>query len=442
LFTKGALLFLNFAKNKEQVVESLLHFIWNYKLLKPVELLSVNGSKIRILHPGELNKDSGPDFFNARLEVDGVTLAGNIEIHVNSSDWLRHDHQNDPSYNNLVLHVVYKHDKLIEQNREHNVEVLELKDYVDPSILVKYESLVSSDYTLACSGQISTVDGLKLRSWLQRMLIERLENKVQVIRNIFEVCGNDHAQTFYLLLARNFGFKVNSEPFELLAKHLPLHILMKHASSLFQLEALLYGCAGFLNEQYEHKYPQQLQNEFEFLKTKYKLKEIDPNLWKFLRLRPANFPTVRIWQFAMLMHKCPDLFSKPETFCSVKELSEAVSYDHEGYWKDHYRFDSPPISTLGGLGKGSIENIVINTLAPFLFFFGKQTGRDQLLESALELFDSVPFENNLKTRVFLDAGLILKTASDSQGLINLFDNYCKTRSCLKCSVASNLLTNR
>lgn len=421
--------------------ESLLHLIWNYRLIRPVDLFSVKGTKLKIIHPGELNRDAGPDFFNARLEIDGVTLAGNVEIHVNASDWLRHHHQKDAAYNNLVLHAVYNYDKEVPQNRDNNVEVLELKRFVDPSILHKYESLISSDYTLPCSGQIKTVDHLKLRSWLQRMLVERLEHKSQTIRQTFEVSGNDHTQTLYLLLARNFGFKVNAEPFELLAKSLPLSILMRHSANLFQLEALLYGCAGFLSKQFKDKYPRQLQNEFEFLKTKYKLKEIDLSLWKFLRLRPSNFPTVRIWQFAMLIHKCPELFSKPESFNSAKKLNEAIAHSHEGYWKDHYKFDGPKVRALKGLGKSSIENIVINTIAPFLFFYGKQSFREPLVESALECFDTIPFENNIKTRLFTEAGLSFQNASESQGLIHLFDNYCKSKSCLKCGVASALLTS-
>jgi hypothetical protein len=421
--------------------EELLHFIWNYKLFDSHQLKSVNGIPIKIFHQGELNKDSGPDFFNAKIEVDGLTLAGNIEIHVNSSDWTRHKHENDTAYNNLILHVVYEHDKEIRQNTNFNVEVVELKYYLDPKVMKNYSALISSSHDLPCAHQIKDVAALKLQAWLQRMLIERLEDKTNYVHHIFEAAQNDFSQTLYISLARNFGFKVNSEPFELLAKHLPLNILLKHSSNLFQLEALLYGCAGFLNKSYKEKYLQQLQNEFEFLKNKYKLKELDISLWKFLRLRPANFPTVRLWQFAMVIHKCPELFTSPENFNSMELLSKAISFSHHGYFSDHYKLDGPSVPKIKGIGKSSVENILINTIAPFLFFYGQQTGKDKFIEAAVECFENLPFEDNVKTRHFVKAGLKFKNSGESQGIIQLFDNYCKNMRCLNCGVASDLLIN-
>lgn len=422
--------------------EELLHFIWNYKLLNTQTLRSVSGIPIKIFHQGELNKDSGPDFFNAKLDVDGITLVGNIEIHVNSSDWSKHKHENDRAYDNLILHAVYNYDKVIDQNTQHNVEVLELKNYIDESIIKRYNKLMSSPYDLPCSGEISNTNSLQLTSWLERMLIERLETKTEYLRHVFASTQNDFQQTLYLMLARNFGFKVNAEPFELLAKHLPLSILLKHSGNLLQLEAVIYGCAGFLDQPYKDKYIRQLQNEFEFLKNKYKLKELDVNLWKFLRLRPANFPTVRLWQFAMVIHKGAHLFKDPEHFNSVDTLTKAISHPHEGYWKNHYKFDGPEIKTPNGIGKTSVENILINTLAPFLSFYGRQTGNDKFTDAALTCFEKLEFEDNVKTRHFTNAGLKFKTSGESQGLINLFDKYCKNTRCLDCGIASGLLLHR
>lgn len=422
--------------------EELLHFIWNYKLLKPQPLVSTSGSKIKIFHQGELNRDAGPDFFNARIEVDGVTLAGNIEVHVNSSDWDKHGHEKDSSYNNLILHVVYKHDKPIAQNKKYNVEVLELKNYLDDAVIKRYNKLISSTGKLTCSKEIKEVPEIKLNAWLERMLIERLESKTDYARQVFAASQNDFSQTFYLMLSRNFGFKVNAEPFELLAKHLPLSVLLKHSHNLLQVEALLYGTAGFLTKSYKAKYIQQLQNEFEFLKTKYKLKELDIKLWKFLRLRPANFPTVRLWQFAMLVHKCADIFKNPENYNTVDLLEKAISHKHEGYWSNRYKLDGSEVKSLKGLGKNSIENIIINTMAPFLFFYGQQNGKDKFIEAATECFEQLPFEDNVKTRNFTKAGLKFKTAAESQGLIHLFDNYCKNTRCLECGVASGFLLKK
>lgn len=423
-------------------MEELLHFIWNFKLFKPQPLLSVTGASIKIFHPGELNKDAGPDFFNAKIEVEGLTLVGNIEIHVNSSDWIKHGHEKDKSYDNIILHVVYNHDKVIPQNAKHNVEVLELKNYLDEDLLKKYNALVTSNYDLPCSKQIKDVEPLKLENWLQRMLIERLEYKTNYIRHIFGASQNDFSSTLYWMLARNFGFKVNAEPFELLAKHLPLNILLKHSSNLFQLEALLYGSAGFLSKSYKAKYLQQLQNEYEFLKGKYKLKELDASIWKFLRLRPANFPTVRLWQFAMVIHKCPELFSLPENYNSIETLNRAISFPHTGYFSDHYKLDGPSVSKIKGIGKSSTENIILNTVAPFLFFYGQQTGQQKYIDAAVECYEKLPFEDNVKTRRFTKAGLKFKNAAESQAIIQLFDNYCKNIRCLNCGVASHLLINR
>ena len=421
--------------------EELLHFIWNYKLLKTRELTSISGAKIKIFHQGELNRDAGPDFFNAKIAVDGITLVGNVEIHVHSSDWLKHGHENDKAYNNLILHVVYKCDKEIPQNKKHNVETVELKNYIDAGILKKYNSLLSSASALPCSKQIKNVEPIKIQSWLQRMLAERLETKTDYVKHIFAASQNNFSQTLYLILARNFGFKVNSEPFELLAKHVPLQVALKHSSNLFQLEALYYGCAGFLNKSYKTKYLQQLQNEFEFLKNKYKFIELDASLWKFLRLRPANFPTVRLWQFAMVIHKCNELFRNPEQFNSVETLHKAISHPNEGYFSNHYKLDGPEVRTIKGLGKNSVENIMINTIAPFLFFYGKQTANDHFIQAAFECYSELPFEDNVKTRHFTKAGLKFKTAAESQGIIQLFDNYCKNTRCLECGIASNLLIN-
>ncbi len=437
---------LGLANEPEQKItnplEKLLFFIWQYKLLKPGDLRTVNGNLVKIIQPGDLNTDSGPDFFNAKLEVDGVTLAGNVEIHTRSSDWLRHGHQNDTSYNNLILHVVYKYDASIEQNKAFNVEVLELKNYIEEGVIEKYKSLITSKASIACSTQIPNIDSIKLQNWLQRMLIERLEVKTDYVRQLFNVSQNDYVQTFYVLLARNFGFKVNAEPFELLAKNLPLHILLKHKSNLFQLEALLFGAAGFLNQQFKDKYPQKLQNEFEFLKNKYGIIPMNIKLWKFMRLRPANFPTLRISQFALIIHHTSDLFLNPIAFADPKELSKAVSHDHQGYWQTHYRLDGPEVPIINGIGESSIQNISINTISAYLFFFGKQNGNDNYIDAAVNAYDNLPFEENSKTKLFTETGLKFKTSGESQGLINLYDNYCKHKACLNCAVASSLLMGK
>lgn len=419
--------------------EDLFHFIWQYKLLKTNSLRTESGQELEIIKPGELNFDSGPDFFNAKIKLEKVVLAGNIEVHVNASDWQKHNHQNDAAYSNIILHVVYQND--LKEKSTGNFEVLELKKFMDKKVIENYKNLVKSKNAIACQKQIANVNPIKLNNWLERMLIERLEKKTDYIKEQFHNCNNDYSYTFYITLAKNFGFKVNAEPFENLARVLPLSILLKHADNLFQIEAFLFGCAGMLDKSYKDKYLQRLQNEFEFLKQKYQLHPLKTQSWKFMRLRPANFPSVRLWQFAKLIHFNSDIFSNPDKYNSIERLTKALQHQPDVYWKTHYNPGGKEQKEIGAMGINSIENIMINTMAPFLFFYAKQTGKDADLSTALECFEGIAFESNVKTRHFTKAGLKLKTAADSQALINLFDNYCKTKRCLKCGIASQLLIN-
>lgn len=416
--------------------EDLLQFIWQYKLFDHSQLLTVSKLPIEILNPGELNKDSGPDFFNAKIKIGNIILAGNVEIHVNANDWHKHGHQNDAAYKNIILHVVYKNDS---KPSVENCEVLELKKHISHDLIKKYESLVNSKKTLACSGQIGKIEFIKIQNWLNRMLIERLEKKTEYIQQQFEQCKNDYTQTFYITLAKNFGFKTNAEPFENLARHLPLNLLLKHADNLFQLEALLFGTAGLLEKSYTDKYLQRLQNEFEFLKNKYGLVPLNPGVWKFMRMRPANFPSVRLWQMAKLIQCSPNLFSEPQQFNSIKKLSQALQHEAEGYWQNHFNPGGKPQQKIGAMGMQSVENILINTLAPFLFFYGKQSAKEHLTQAALESFEGTNFESNVKTRYFTKEGLKFSSSGESQALINLFDDYCRNKQCLKCGIASQLL---
>lgn len=421
------------------VKEELFHFIWQYKLLNTKKFYTESGQELEIIKPGELNHDSGPDFFNAKIKLGNLTLAGNIEVHVNASDWNKHRHDNDAAYSNIILHVVYNNDS--KQKSHGNFELLELKKYIDEGVIKNYNNLIRSKNALACHRHLAEVNTLKLQSWLQRVLIERLEKKTEYIKQQFEKNSNDYSVALYITLAKNFGFKVNAEPFENLARILPLSTLLKHANNLFQLEALLFGCAGMLEKSYKEKYLQQLQNEFEFLKHKYNLRTLKPESWKFMRLRPANFPSVRLWQFAKVIHHNSDLFNNPEKYNTISALTAALRHAPDNYWKTHYNPGGKEQKEIGVMGKNSIENIMINTIAPYLFFYAKQTGKDTDLSNALMCFDEIPFETNIKTRHFIKAGLKLKTSGESQALIQLFDNYCKTKRCLSCGIAAQLLTN-
>ncbi len=419
--------------------EELLQFLWQHKLLKPLPLITVSGKEIFILKNGELNKDSGPDFFNAQIKIENVTLVGNIEVHIKTSDWLKHKHQQDKNYDTIILHVVYEHDTDLAQNQNNNVEVLELKNLIAENTIESYTKLSTSKEKIPCSNQLATLNDLKFISWLQRMTIERLEGKVKLIEEHFKSVNGDYTQTFYVMLLRNFGFKVNNLPFELLSKNLTITTLLKHSDNLLQLEALLLGTSGLLNDQFEDKYIRQLQNEFDYLKNKYQIIPLNKEVFKFSKLRPANFPTIRLAQFARLINSKPGLFIAPYDFSNYEEIVLALKINLDGYWKNHYNMDGNVTLKDLTLGLTSIENLIINTFAPFYFFYSKRTGKEEMNDLAIELLNKCDFEQNIKTKLFLNKKAVLKTAADSQGTIHLFDNYCTKKACLKCGVAASLL---
>lgn len=419
--------------------EKLLQFIWQTKLLKPETLYTTSGTKVVVLKPGDVNHDAGPDFFNGQIEINGLVLSGNIELHVKTSDWVKHGHQTNKSYDNIILHVVYEHDISVAQNTLNNVEVLELKKYIPLTTIENYKILADAKGKLACAGQLPAVNEIAFISWMERMTIERLEDKVNRITTIFNNCNGDYAHTFYTILLRNFGFKVNSLPFELIARHLPVQILMQHKNNLFELEALLLGVSGMLEGQMPDNGFQLMQNEYVFLKKKYALTNLQKEIFKFSRLRPANFPVLRLAQFAALIYKSSELLTSPQNFTSFKQIKKMLKVPLEGYWKNHCTIGGRQLKRDLSMGDQSIENIIINSLAPFFFFYGKQLLKPAYNELALELLAGATFENNVKTRLFGAKQISLKTAAESQAIINLHDNYCVTKQCLKCGIGTNIL---
>lgn len=419
--------------------EDLLQFIWQHKLIKPSKLITRSGKEIEIIKFGEKNTNSGADFFNAQIKINNLILAGNIELHIKSSDWLKHDHQKDPSYDNIILHVVYEADKEIEQNKKNNVEVLELKDLIDDAIILNYKKLIHSKSEIPCTKQLSQIDEHKASSWTNRMAIERLELKTKTIEQTFSNFNNDFNQTFYSVLLKNFGFKVNALPFELLATYLPASILLKHVNNQKQIEALLLGTAGILDDFYEDKYIQNLQSEFEFLKNKYKLSVLDKKIFKYSRLRPANFPGLRLAQFAQLIFSHPQLLTHPHELKNINDIKNLLSIELEGYWKNHYKPDGKQSSNNITLGETSIQNILVNTFSYFFFFYGKQLNKPFYENLALEILEEVAFEKNTKTKKFDHLNCGKRSALVSQGLINLLDNYCDKKLCLNCAIGSSLL---
>lgn len=419
--------------------EALLHTIWKYKLLGQTQFIGSKQEVIEVVSIGEHNQDSGPDFFNSKIKINGILLAGNVEIHIKTSDWLKHNHQQDKAYDNIVLHVVYEHDKALNQNEKFNVSVLELKNYIKPSLLDQYNQLELSKQTIPCGKSITTVSDIVWKSWLDRLAVTRIEQKTEYIEHLFEFSKHNHEDALYLLLCRNFGFKINNEAFELLGKSLPYSILKKYADNPIQMEALLFGVAGFLEELFEDKYPKQLQNEFEFLKHKHQLIPLKKENWKFSKTRPANFPTIRISQLVHLISKQQSLYHLLEQKPDLKTIKSFFNVTPYNYWKTHFKFDVESDESSKPIGDTAIHSIIINTIVPYLFFMSKHNLNLDYVDYALDLLSQLPAEVNTKTKEFTKLGVKTQNALESQAQIHLFDSLCSKKACLHCNVAEFLL---
>jgi hypothetical protein len=426
--------------------EDFLHYIWKFGLFDKNNLRTLSGDVLEVLKPGEHNFDSGPDFFNAQIRMNGTLLAGNVEIHTNSSDWYKHKHEKDKAYNSVILHVVLTSDAenyLLRPQAKNakgdTVPELELKFRILPGVLKNYEQLKKSTRSFPCAGMIKKAERSVVDMWLERMLIERLEEKQEIVRSIFESTNKDWQETLYRLLAKNFGFKTNADAFYRLAQSLPLTILLRHKNDLFQLESLLFGQSGLLDEHFEDPYIRKLQNEYAFLKKKYSLVPLAKENWKYLRMRPVNFPTIRIAQFAALIYDSTYLFSKIIDGASAEYIKEFFTATASSFWDTHYSFATTSAETRKVIGNEARENILINTVAPLLFFYGKQRSDEEQVNRAVELLSAVAAEDNKITREYVKAGVKPENALQSQGMMQLHKYYCSQSGCLKCSIGNKLL---
>jgi len=423
------------------MTEALLHTIWKYKLLGQTEFTGTKNETIHVVSIGDHNRDSGPDFFNSKIRINNVLLAGNVEIHIKTSDWLKHKHQNNKAYNNLVLHVVYEHDTGLPQNEAFNVSVLELKSYIKPALLQQYHDIQFSKQVIPCGTSIALVPDFNWKAWLDRLAITRLEDKAGYIDHLFKFSKQDLDETLYILLCKNFGFKINNDAFELLAKSLPYRTLKKYADNALRVEALLFGVAGFLDEPFEDAYPKLLQNEYELLKNKHGLISLKKEVWKFSKTRPVNFPTVRLSQLACLILKSRSLYHFLESRPGITELKQFFNVETQAYWRTHFTFDSLSEESNKPLGDVAFNSIIINTVVPFLFFISKNSLGEVISDYALGLLTQLNPEVNRKTKEYSTLGMKAGNALESQAQIQLYDMLCSKKACLHCNVAEFLLKN-
>ncbi|MFA4869735.1 MAG: DUF2851 family protein [Pedobacter sp.] len=420
--------------------EDFLHFIWKYRLFNSKKLVCSDGEELQVLHPGFLNTHAGPDFSDAKLIIDQTVWVGHVEIHLKSSDWLLHGHQNDAFYDAVILHVVYEHDSPIYRTDGSLVPVLVLEGLFLNRILDNYKALIANANYFPCERHIGSLDQIHIYSFLSRIVVERFEQKAEEVFEKLNSNRGDWEQVFYCFLARNFGFKVNAVPFELLAIVMPLHILSKHKNNALQIEALLFGQAGFLEQEFFESYPLQLQREYLFLKKKYRLVPMNAAVWKFLRMRPQNFPTVRIAQFAALIVKSSQLFSK---MLRMERLSDLHAIFNDlpvnDYWLTHYHFNKTTNRVVVQPGKGSIDNIIINTVCLFLFCYGKYTDQSGLSDRASDFLERIPSECNVIVNQYNSAGFDVPNALTSQALLQLNKYYCNEKKCLNCTLGLKIL---
>jgi len=420
--------------------EDFLHYVWQFKSFDFGDLKTATAETLKFIHQGFLNKNSGPDFSNAKIQIGDTIWAGNVEIHLRSSDWLRHNHQFDAAYENVILHVVYENDAEIKRRDGSVLPVLELKNRVSAELIIKYENLFLTLTDFPCVAQIKSVDQLIINSFLARTVIERFEQKTNLVIETLNQLNGNWDETFYRYLAMNFGFKINALPFELFAKCIPQQIYGKHKNNRLQIEALVFGSAGFLNDKFTEAYPEKLKKEFEFLQQKYKIKPIEVSIWKFMRIRPQNFPTIRLAQFAALIVQSNHLFSKIMEIKDVKELRKLFeNLPVNNYWETHYHFKKEAVKLSTQIGKTSINNILLNTVALFLFAYGTHTGTQFYISSAIKLLESLPAEQNTITDKFTLAGVKLDHAFASQGVLQLKKQYCDEKKCLSCGIGIKIL---
>jgi hypothetical protein len=422
--------------------EYFLHYIWQFQYFDKFDLLTSEGEEVKVFHAGHRNIHSGPDFYNAHLRIGPMDWIGSVEIHINASGWVDHHHNTDPAYENVVLHVVWKNDKPVYRNDGSLLPVIELKGRVAEELLLQMKTLVNSPEQIPCSHSFSKVSSLNVISALDRVMIERLEARSRIVLDRLQRNNNDWEETCYQLLCRNFGFKVNADPFQQLSTSLQLRILLKHGDKLLHAEALLFGMAGFLDEELDDEYHQLLRREFKLLSVKYGLieKQMQKSQWRFLRLRPGNFPTIRIAQIASVFFHQKNLFSKIIAIPSARELNGLFSSAQSSYWTHHYRFSKESKDVVPPLGESSIDNILINTVVPLLAAYSQWKDDHHYLERAIRILHEISPEQNAITKLWSEPGMKSKSAFDSQALIELYSSYCQKRRCLECKIGSSLLT--
>ncbi|MFN8165829.1 MAG: DUF2851 family protein [Bacteroidia bacterium] len=423
------------------MTESFLHFIWKHRLFNTHNLTTDDGQRVEILAPGIHNQGSGPDFFNARLLIGETQWAGNVEIHIQSSDWNRHNHHFDQSYDTCILHVVLENDGVTRRTDGSRMPTIELKNRYPDYLWKNFIQLIGTQQWVACQDKIAEAGEELWNSTLDKMLIERLQQKSAFILVSLQGLNFDWEECFYQYLAHNFGFQVNSMPFELVARSLPLKLIHQFRSNRHALESLLYGQSGLLSCEFKEEFPLSLQSSYLKFQSEYKLIPVNPSAWKLMRMRPVNFPTIRLSQFAAILENNADLFQNICESKNLKQTRELFNVTAGEYWNNHYLFEKNTRYSVKRLGAGSIDNLLINTVAPFLFTRALYERSDELRDFAIGMLNNISPEDNLIIRNWKSCGIKAGSAGRTQALIQLKQLHCAEKKCLSCSIGTRLINS-
>jgi len=417
--------------------EDFLHYIWQYQKLTTTSLKTVQGNRLQVISVGEHNTNSGPDFYNSRILIGFQEWAGTVEIHLKTSDWYVHKHQNNVAYDNVILHVVWENDIEVFDGNKNILETLVLKNVVNKTLLQNYRKLLQRKNWINCETQIHSINEFTMSFWKQKLLIQRLHRKAIEFQVVLDDLQNNWEALLFHLLASNFGLKINASAFSQLTKSISFNVIKRQASNVLSLEALLFGQSNLLNELVIDEHYHMLQKEYKYLKQKYQLQDSFVKL-QFFRLRPASFPTIRLSQFAALYYSQKNLFSKIIEIKTIDDIYELFCVSASGYWDTHYTFGKETSLRKKRMSKSFIELLILNTIIPIKFMYAKSIGEDNF-EELLQLYRVLKPENNSVVGKFKDLKVVVVSSADTQSLIELKTQYCNQHKCLHCEIGNKLL---
>lgn len=419
--------------------EDFIQYIWQHLLFEQQDLLTDDGDKIVLSRQGELNLNAGPDFFDSRLYIENTYWAGNIEVHLKASDWYKHKHDTDPAYDNVILHVVYEADADVYYKNGSKIPCLELKGRIQKVLIEKFRSLKENESQIACSSYLSVVEEIDWIQWKERLLIERIEGKSKLFDSVVKQNDNNWEAVFFHYLFQYFGAYINREAFYELARTLPQESFLRKRDSIFVLEAVLFGQSGLLGKAFKDDYPKSLQKEYHYWQKIWKLRPLESFQMKFFRLRPISFPGIQLSLLASFIHKEHFSFEKIREKLKAELLYKMFDLSTNSYWDTHYVFDKESPAQKKSMSKASVDRLIINLIIPFSVAWARRYDRQDIIEKCLDVMHLLKAENNKIVRLFKGLGVAVKSASDSQALIQLHKDYCISKKCLNCNIGSIII---